>query len=99
MMQVFQIRQEKRATIPAVTHVDGSGRLQTVSRRTNPRYWRLIDAFREASGVLMVLNTSFNENEPVVCTLQKALDCFLRTSMDLLVVGDIMVSRQDGAAK
>jgi carbamoyltransferase len=99
MMQVFQIRQEKRATIPAVTHVDGSGRLQTVSRRTNPRYWRLIDAFREASGVPMVLNTSFNENEPVVCTPQEALDCFLRTSMDLLVVGDIMVSRQDGAAK
>jgi predicted NodU family carbamoyl transferase len=56
-------------------------------------------AFREASGVPMVLNTSFNENEPVVCTPQEALDCFLRTSMDLLVLGDTMVSRQDGAAK
>lgn len=63
------------------------------------RYWRLIDAFREASGVPMVLNTSLNENEPVVCTPQEALDCFLRTSMDLLVLGDTMVSRQDGAAK
>jgi carbamoyltransferase len=94
MMQVFQIRQEKRAVIPAVTHVDGSGRLQTVSKRTNPRYWRLIDAFRVLTGVPMVLNTSFNENEPVVCTPQEALDCFLRTHMDLLVLGNSMISRQ-----
>jgi len=64
MMQVFQIRVDKRASIPAVTHVDGSGRLQTVSRGTNPRYYGLIEAFRELSGVPMVLNTSFNENEP-----------------------------------
>jgi carbamoyltransferase len=96
MMQVFQIREEKRAAIPAVTHVDGSGRLQTVSRRTNPRYARLIEAFREITGVPMLLNTSFNENEPVVCTPQEALDCFLRTSMDLLVLGNVMVSRQEG---
>jgi carbamoyltransferase len=93
MMQVFQIREEKRAAIPAVTHVDGSGRLQTVSREANPRYWRLIEAFRELTGIPMVLNTSFNENEPVVCTPQEALDCFLRTSMDLLVLGDFVVSR------
>jgi carbamoyltransferase len=66
--------------------------------RTNPRYWRLIDVFRDLTGVPMVLNTSFNENEPVVCTPEEALDCFLRTSMDLLVLGDIMMSRLEGAA-
>jgi carbamoyltransferase len=98
MMQVFQIREEKRAAIPAVTHVDGSGRLQTVYRQTNPRYYRLIEAFRDLTGVPMVLNTSFNENEPVVCTPEQALDCFLRTRMDLLVMGNVMVSRQEGTA-
>ena len=95
MMQVFQIREEKRAAIPAVTHVDGSGRLQTVSRKTNPRYSRLIEAFRDVTGVPIVLNTSFNENEPVVCTPEEALDCFLRTSMDLLVLRDFVVSRSE----
>jgi carbamoyltransferase len=93
MMQVFQIREEKRARIPAVTHVDGSGRLQTVYRHTNPRYYRLIEAFRDLTGVPMVLNTSFNENEPVVCRPHEALECFLRTKMDMLVVGDVVVSR------
>jgi carbamoyltransferase len=96
MMQVFQIREEKRAAIPAVTHVDGSGRLQTVYRRTNPRYYRLIEAFRDLTGVPMVLNTSFNENEPVVCTPGEALDCFLRTKMDLLVIDNFLVSRREG---
>ena len=80
--------------IPAVTHVDGSGRLQTVSRQTNPRYHRLIESFRAVTGVPMVLNTSFNENEPVVCSPQEALDCFLRTKMDVLVIGDTMISRR-----
>src|ERR1700674_5549821 len=93
MMQVFQIRQEKRAQIPAVTHVDGSGRLQTVYRHTNPRYYRLIEVFRDLTGVPMVLNTSFNENEPVVCRPEEALDCFLRTKMDLLVRGSSMIVR------
>jgi carbamoyltransferase len=93
MMQVFQIRPEKRKLIPAVTHVDGSGRLQTVSQRTNPRYHRLIDAFRKISNVPMVLNTSFNENEPVVCKPEEALGCFLRTKMDLLIIGDTVISR------
>jgi carbamoyltransferase len=93
MMQVFQIRAEKRALIPAVTHVDGSGRLQTVSRRSNPRYHRLIDDFAALTGVPMVLNTSFNENEPVVCRPEEALDCFLRTNMDMLVIGDQIVRR------
>ena len=93
MMQVFQIRPEKRSVIPAVTHVDGSGRLQTVHRNTNERYYRLIEAFRDLTGVPLVLNTSFNENEPVVCKPDEALDCFLRTKMDILVVGDRFVER------
>jgi carbamoyltransferase len=93
MMQVYQIRAERRSEIPAVTHVDGSGRLQTVTRETNPRYYRLIEAFRSLTGVPMVLNTSFNENEPVVCTPGEALDCFLRTRMDLLVMGNWIVRR------
>ena len=94
MMQVFQIREEKRVQIPAVTHVDGSGRLQTVYRDTNPRYYRLIECFRDLTGVPMVLNTSFNENEPVVCRPEEALDCFLRTKMDALVIGDVVILRQ-----
>ncbi len=93
MMQVFQIREEKRSLIPAVVHVDGSGRLQTVCQRTNPRYYALIASFEAMTGVPMVLNTSFNENEPVVCRPVEALDCFLRTNMDLLVLGDVMIER------
>ena len=96
MMQVYPIRQEKRALIPAVTHVDGTGRLQTVTRDANPRYYRLIQAFSELTGVPMVLNTSFNENEPVVCTPDEALDCFLRTRMDALVLGDFVIRRAQG---
>jgi carbamoyltransferase len=94
MMQVFQIRQEKRGLIPAVTHVDGSGRLQTVYRHTNPRYHRLISAYRDLTGIPMVLNTSFNENEPVVCRPNEALDCFLRTQMDALILEDAMIVRR-----
>jgi carbamoyltransferase len=93
MMQVFQIRQEKRALIPAVTHVDGSGRLQTVSAADNARYHRLIAAFAARTGVPLILNTSFNENEPVVCRPEEALDCFLRTRMDALVLGDHLIRR------
>jgi carbamoyltransferase len=93
MMQVFQIRAEKRSLIPAVTHVDGSGRLQTVSERTNPLYYCLIENFRNLTGVPMLLNTSFNENEPVVCEPRQALDCFLRTRMDMLVMGDAVLCR------
>ena len=93
MMQVFQIRPEKRALIPAVAHVDGSGRLQTVCLRTNPRYYQLIRAFRDLTGVPMVLNTSFNENEPVVCEPAEALDCFIRATMDVLVMDDVVVTR------
>ena len=94
MMQVFQIKKDKRDEIPAVTHVDGSGRLQTVSSDTNPRYHRLIQTFGDKTGVPMLLNTSFNENEPVVCKPEEALDCFLRTNMDVLVLGKWVVKRQ-----
>jgi len=97
MMQVFQIRPDKRPLIPAVTHVDGSGRLQTVSRHTNPLYYRLIESFRDITGVPMVLNTSFNENEPVVCKPEEALDCFLRTKMDTLVIGHSFITRHGDA--
>jgi len=93
MMQVYQVREEKRPQVPAITHVDGSGRLQTVHEETNPLYHQLIRAFQDISGVPMVLNTSFNENEPVVCRPQEALDCFLRTKMDVLVLGSWMVTR------
>jgi carbamoyltransferase len=93
MLQVYPVRPDKRATVPAITHVDGSGRLQTVSRRSNPRYHQLISAFARVSGVPMLLNTSFNENEPIVLTPSQALDCFLRTSMDVLVIGRHVVER------
>ena len=94
MMEVFQIRPEKRAVIPAVTHVDGSGRLQTVHRETNPLFHALISAFCGVTSVPLVLNTSFNENEPVVCHPKEALDCFLRTKMDLLVLGNFWIERK-----
>jgi carbamoyltransferase len=94
MLQVIPIRPERRAQIPAVTHVDGSGRLQTVDRASNPLYYALIEAFFHITGVPMVLNTSFNENEPVVCRPEEALDCFLRTKMDLLVLGNHAIRRQ-----
>ena len=93
MLQVYPVRPDKRAIVPAITHVDGSGRLQTVSPRSNPRYYNLIKAFSRISGVPMLLNTSFNENEPIVLTPAQALDCFLRTSMDVLVIGRHVVER------
>jgi carbamoyltransferase len=94
MMQVYQIREPQRSRIPAVTHVDGSGRLQSVHAHTNPRYHALIRAFEAETGVPMVLNTSFNENEPVVCQPEEALDCFLRTRMDSLILGDWLIERR-----
>jgi carbamoyltransferase len=97
MMQVFQVRESQRARIPAVTHVDGSGRLQTVHRETNPLYYSLIEHFRDLTGVPMVLNTSFNENEPIVCHPREALECFLRTMMDVLVLGRTMIRRNINA--
>ncbi|MFN8245339.1 MAG: carbamoyltransferase C-terminal domain-containing protein [Ferruginibacter sp.] len=94
MEKVFPIRKEKRASIPAVTHVDGTGRLQTVDRDVSPRYYALIDAFRAKTGVPILLNTSFNENEPIVNKPEEALDCYLRTSMDMLVMENIVVQRK-----
>jgi carbamoyltransferase len=94
MIQVYPVREEMRSVIPAVTHVDGSGRLQTVNRQTNPRYYRLIEEFRRITGVPIVLNTSFNENEPIVETPAQALDCFLRTRMDAIVLNNTLIQRQ-----
>ena len=95
MLQVIAIRPERRGQIPAVTHVDGTCRLQTVDRASNSRYYALIEAFFRLTGVPMLLNTSFNENEPVVCRPEEALDCFLRTKMDLLVLGNHLVWRNE----
>jgi carbamoyltransferase len=94
MMQVYPIRLDKRPAIPAVTHVDGTGRLQTVTEADNGRYYRLIKQFQEQTGIPMLLNTSFNENEPIVCTPAQALNCFLRTRMDVLVLDDTVIRRQ-----
>ncbi len=93
MTLAYPVRPEKRAAIPAPTHVDGTGRLQTVSRATNPRFWRLLCEFGNLTGVPVVLNTSFNENEPIVCRPEEAIDCFLRTKMDVLVLGNTLVSK------
>jgi carbamoyltransferase len=96
MLKVYHICPEKRTIIPAVTHVDGTGRLQTVKREDNILYWQLIKEFEKLTGVPVVLNTSFNENEPIVCTPSEALSCFLRTEMDALVIGKYIVRRSDG---
>ncbi|MEO6706354.1 MAG: carbamoyltransferase C-terminal domain-containing protein [Ginsengibacter sp.] len=93
MEKVFSIKENKRNGIPAVTHVDGSGRLQTVDKNISPRYYHLIEAFRMKTGVPILLNTSFNENEPIVNTPAQALDCYLRTDMDMLVMENILVAR------
>jgi carbamoyltransferase len=93
MLMVYQVRKEKQSVIPAVTHVDESGRLQTVARHENPRYHQLIRDFGHLTGVPVVLNTSFNEDEPIVCTPQEAINCFQRTRMDVLVLGDYIVER------
>ncbi|MEP6506584.1 MAG: carbamoyltransferase C-terminal domain-containing protein [Gemmatimonadales bacterium] len=93
MQQVYPVREDKRAILPAITHADGSGRLQTVSNRTNPRYYRLIKEFEKLAGVPVLLNTSFNENEPIVDTPEQALDCFLRTRMDVIVVNNTIIRR------
>jgi carbamoyltransferase len=93
MLLVDSVRPERRARIPAVTHVDGTGRLQTVSPKTNPLFHRLISEFARRTGVPVLLNTSFNENEPIVCTPGEALSCFLKTRMDALCLGPFFLSR------
>jgi len=93
MTKVYRIREDKRALIPAVSHVDGTGRLQTVTRKENPRYYDLAVEFGRLTGIPILLNTSFNENEPVVNTPKEALDCYLRTKMDVLVLENAYLSR------
>ena len=93
MLKVYGVRPDKRSELAAVTHVDGTGRLQTVERDTAPDYWELINAFREITGVPVVLNTSFNENEPIVCDPEQAIACFLRTKMDVLAIGNYLVEK------
>ena len=94
MILVYKTREDKRDRIPAVNHVDDTGRLQTVTREANPRYYRLIEAFERETGVPVILNTSFNENEPIVCTPEEALACFAKTRMDVLVLGNFVLERE-----
>jgi carbamoyltransferase len=96
MEKVFPIRKEKQGLIPAVTHVDGTGRLQTVDAEISPRYYELIETFRKKTGIPILLNTSFNENEPIVNKPVEALECFLRTEMDMLVMENIIIERNAG---
>jgi carbamoyltransferase len=98
MLMVYRTRPEKYDELCAVDHVDHTGRVQTVTREQNPRYWKLIDAFEQATGTPVVLNTSFNENEPIVCTPAQALDCFRRTRMDAVVLGNTLINRHSSAS-
>ena len=93
MLHVYKIRPEKRKLLCAVNHVDDTGRLQTVARDENPLYYDLIAAFHRKAGIPVVLNTSFNENEPIVCTPEEAIDCFQRTRMDVLAIGSFLVTK------
>ena len=95
MVTAYRIKAERQPEILAVTHADGTGRLQTVDRQSNPLYWKLIRRFGEITGVPVLLNTSFNENEPIVQTPAQALDCFLRTRMDVLVMGPYMLLKSE----
>jgi len=93
MSLAYSVLPERRDAIPAPTHVDGTGRLQTVTREENPRFYALIREFERQTGVPVVLNTSFNDNEPIVCRPEEALDCFQRTQMDSLVLGNMLIIR------
>ena len=95
MIVVLPVRPEKRGAIPAVTHADGTGRLQTVEREVNPRYYRLIEAFERCTGVPVIMNTSFNvQGEPIVCTPEEAVSCYLGSGLDALVLGDLLTSKR-----
>jgi carbamoyltransferase len=96
MLHVYKIRPEKRKLLCAVNHVDDTGRLQTVARDENPLYYDLISAFHRKTGIPVILNTSFNENEPIVCTPEEAIDCFQRTRMDVLAIGPFLVKKPSG---
>ena len=94
MSAVFKIKKKKRDLIPAVTHIDGTGRLQTVNQNDNRLFYNLIKNFYKITKVPILVNTSFNENEPMVCSPQEAIDCFLRTQMDILVIGRYVIKRK-----
>ena len=94
MLMTCQVKHSKRGQVPAITHVDGTARQQTVSKSTNPKYWNLIHAFERKTGVPVVLNTSFNENEPVVNTPAEGVACFLRNDMDVLALGPFLVEKR-----
>jgi carbamoyltransferase len=97
MLYVVDVRDDKHHVIPAVTHVDGTGRLQTVHQEASPRYYRLIDTFGKATGVPVLLNTSFNlKGEPIVNTPHEAFHTFTRSGMDVLVLGDHVIDKTDG---
>jgi carbamoyltransferase len=93
MQRAVPVRPERRSQIPAVTHVDGTGRVQTVERESSPEFWQLIHEFDRLTGVPVLLNTSFNENEPIVCTPGDAIDCYRKTTMDALIMGRYLVRR------
>ena len=95
MSKVYPVKSEKQTIIPAVTHIDGTGRLQTVDKKENPKFWRLIKEFESITGVPVLLNTSFNENEPIVCSPQEAIDCFQRTRMDALVLNNFFITKEN----
>ncbi len=95
MLHVYKIRPEKRQSLCAVNHVDDTGRLQTVTREENPLYYDLIQRFGRKTGIPVILNTSFNENEPIVCTPQEAIDCFQRTKMDALAIGPFFALKSE----
>jgi carbamoyltransferase len=93
-----RVRPEKAHLIPAAVHVDGTGRIQTVARAANPRYYGVIEEFGRLTGVPVLLNTSFNRHEPIVASPQEAISCFLRTGMDVLVLGDHYVADRNAGA-
>jgi carbamoyltransferase len=94
MSEVYNVIENKKSLIPAVTHIDGTGRVQTVDKLDNLRFYTLIKEFKNETGVPIILNTSFNENEPIVQTPQEAISCFLRTNMDVLVLENWVLTRQ-----
>ena len=94
MILIADVREDKKSLLPSITHHDGTARVHTVSRRTAPEYWQLISEFEKIKGVAVVLNTSFNENEPIVATPEDAVNCFLRTELDVLAIGDFLATKK-----
>jgi carbamoyltransferase len=94
MLHVYKIRPEWRERLCTVNHADNTGRLQSVAREDNPLYYDLIKAFEQRTGIPVLVNTSFNENEPIVCTPAEAVDCYLRTKMDVLAIGSYFCTKR-----